>query len=185
MKMFASLRCLLLATGAAAAVWWTPGAEAAPTSKLTLPFFQPNIAVNSWLDHTSPAVTGLYSDNNPTVMKRYDGTTGWSYNGQRGGRLQSGGEFPRCRVPIRASLVSSGGRTRAISVRAWDSMCACGTRRLGTPLVYAHLLENYVALGWAKHLRRNVSRIQREYGVFHRPPPALRRQQLPVGLDPD
>jgi murein DD-endopeptidase MepM/ murein hydrolase activator NlpD len=56
-------------------------AKAATTGGLTLPIA--GFSVGSWFDHTSPSGYGL-GDNSPSVMTRYDGTTGWSYNGHSG-----------------------------------------------------------------------------------------------------
>ncbi len=40
--------------------------------------------VGSWFDHTSPASSGAGLVDNSSTMTRYDGTTGWSYNGHAG-----------------------------------------------------------------------------------------------------
>ncbi len=74
------VRLALIAVAILAALVVRPSGTTAGAG-VTLPIT--GFSVGSWFDHTSPAVSGLYSDNS-TTMTRHDGGTGYSYNGHAG-----------------------------------------------------------------------------------------------------
>jgi len=127
---------LLGAACLAGVINWTQAAEA--SGALTLPFTQPNIPVNSWFDHTFP-LQG--SDTNPT-MTRYDGTTGWLYNGHNG--IDFGFSSNSTTVAAAPGVVQFIGWESpdptvgfGFYVRVWHSGPNYST-------LYGHLQENYV-----------------------------------------